>query len=201
MAETSNTHEAPDAGQQAVAAAYAKALLAATEKSGNTAKVLEDFEALVRDVLAKQPRFADALASPRLAIDDKLRMIDSVLGGRVAKELLNFLKVVAKHERLAALQEISRKYRGLFNDAYNRVRVIVTTAEPLTSELRTRVAGAMKSKLGREVDLALEIDPSVLGGMVVRVGDTVYDSSLANRLDRQRQATIKNSIARLQKQA
>jgi F-type H+-transporting ATPase subunit delta len=59
----------------------------------------------------------------------------------------------------------------------------------------------MKAKLGRDVDLALEIDPGVLGGMVVRVGDTVYDSSLRNRLDRQRQVTIKKSIAQLQKQA
>jgi F-type H+-transporting ATPase subunit delta len=198
MAETSTNHEAPDAGQQAIAAAYAKALLATTEKSGGTAVVLADFEALVRDVLAKQARFADALTSPRIAVEDKVRMIDNVFSGRVPKELLNFLKVVAKHERLDALKEISREYRDLYNEKYNRVRVVVTTAEPLTGELHTRVAEAMKAKLGRDIDLAAEVDPNVLGGMVVRVGDTVYDSSLRNRLDRQRQVTIKNSIARLQ---
>lgn len=198
MADTSTNNEAPDAGLQAVAAAYAKALLAATENSGSTAQVLADFESLVREVLNKQPKFTDLLVSPRMAIEEKLALIDKVFGGRVPKELLNFLKVVAKHERLDALKEISRKYRDFFNEKYQRVRVVVTTAEPLTGELRTRVSSAMKAKLGREVDLATEVNPAVLGGMVVRVGDTVYDSSLANRLDRQRQVTIQKSIARLQ---
>lgn len=183
---------------ESVAAAYAKALLATTEKSGSTADVLSDLESLVRDVLDQQPKFAAALASPRLSTEEKLGLIDKVFGGRLSPELLRFVKVVARHERLAALPAISRTYRRLVNDALGRAAVTVITAEPLAADLRSQVTATLEARLGKPIDLTTQTDPSLLGGMVVRVGDTVYDASVAGRLDRQRRGAIKNSARRLQ---
>ena len=75
---------------ESIAATYAKALLATTEKSGETAGVLAELESLARDVLAHQPRFAEALSSPRIGDDEKLGLIDRTLGGRVSPTLLKF---------------------------------------------------------------------------------------------------------------
>lgn len=184
---------------ESIAATYAKALLATTEKSGATAAVLADLESLVGDVLDAQPRFTAALSSPRLATGDKIGLIDRVLGGRVSADLLRFVKVVARHGRFAALPAIAKSFRKQVNDLAGRTEVIVTTAQPLADDLRARLASALEGRLGKQVDLRTEIDRSLIGGMVVRVGDTVYDASLSNRLDRLRQAAIKNTAARLQR--
>lgn len=188
----------PDTGQQAIAAVYAKALLAAAEKSGTAQSLLDELGSLVQDVLKQQPKFAAALASPRIATEEKLGLLDNVFSGRVSPELLRFLKVVARHERLGALAEISREYRKQYNEKHQRVEAVVTTAEPLPDDLRDSVLQSLQAKLGQQVDLVLRTDADLLAGMVVRVGDTVYDASLANRLDRQRRQTIRRSVARLQ---
>ena len=175
----SSSSEVADAGQESVASIYAKALLATTEKSGASASVLQELDAVVNDVLGGQPKFSSALASPRLSVEDKLRMIDNVFGGRVSSELLRFLKVLARHERLGALRDINRAFRRLYNEAHGRVEVSVTTAETLRTEQQSEVKQALQAKLGRQIDLVTHTDPNVLGGIVVRMGDTVYDASLA----------------------
>ncbi|MCA9270552.1 MAG: ATP synthase F1 subunit delta, partial [Planctomycetales bacterium] len=187
-------------GLQAVAAEYAKALLSATEKSGSSTETLEQLESIVHDVVAKQPKFAAALSSPRFALEHKLRLVEQAFGGRVLPELLQFFKVLARHGRLNALRPISRAFRKLYNEAHARVEVVVTTAEPLPSDLRDRLIATLTQKVGKEIDLVQRIDADVLGGMVVRMGDTVYDASLANRLERQRQQALRRSVAHLQQE-
>lgn len=188
-----------DTQHESIAATYAKALLGTTEKSGETANVLGELESLARDVVAGQPRFTKALSSPRLANDQKLALLDRTLGGRVSPTLLKFLKVVARHGRFNAVQQIAKSYRNQVNEKLGRAAVTVTTAQPLDDDLRARVMQAVEARLGKQVDLQTEVDGSLIGGMVVRVGDTVFDASIANRLDRIRKTAIKNTAARLQR--
>ena len=188
-----------DTQQQSIAATYAKALLATTEKSAATDGALDQLQSLVRDVMESQPRFVAALSSPRLATDEKVGLIDRTLGGRVMPTVLNFLKVVARHGRFGMLPAIVRSYRKLVNEKAGRAEVLVRTATPLPDDLRGNVVAALESRLGKQIDLQTEIDPSLIGGMVIRVGDTVFDGSIANRLERLRQTAIKNTAARLQR--
>ena len=189
MAETQN---------ESIAATYAKALLATSEKTGETADVLADLESLVRDVLATQPRFAEALSSPRIGEDEKRALIDRTLGGRVSPTLLKFLKVVAQHQRFNVLPAVAQGFRKQVNELAGRAEVTVTSAQPLDETLRAQVTQAVQQRLGRQVDLRTQVDESLIGGIVVRVGDTVFDGSIANRLDRLRQTAIKNTAARFQ---
>jgi F-type H+-transporting ATPase subunit delta len=188
-----------DTHHESIAATYAKALLATTEKSGGTADVLGDLESLVSDVFAGQSRFTDALSSPRLAVEEKLGLIDRTLGGRISPTLLNFLKVIAQHDRFGALATIAKSYRHQVNDMSGRAEVTVTTAQPLDADLRERVIQTLEARLGKQIDLRSEVDESLIGGIVVRVGDAVFDASVLNRLDRMRQTAIKNTASRLQK--
>ena len=184
---------------ESIGATYAKALLATSEKSGETAGLLSELESLVADVLTQQPRFADALSSPRLSKDEKLSLIDRTLGGRVSPTLLKFLKVVATHGRFNALPAIAESFRHQVNERSGRAAVTVTTAQPLDGDLRGQVEQAVAKRLGKEVDLRTQVDESILGGIIVRVGDTVFDASIANRLDRIRRTAIKNTAAKLQR--
>jgi F-type H+-transporting ATPase subunit delta len=117
-------------------------------------------------------------------------MLDKVLGGRASESLLTFLKVVGNHGRLDCLRQIRREARKYFNDLRNRMEVSVATAQPLTDELRGRIYDTLRASLGRDVELDATVDEALIGGMIVRVGDTVYDSSLRNRLNQMRSQAV-----------
>jgi F-type H+-transporting ATPase subunit delta len=173
-----------DTGQQYLGSVYAKALLGASEKAGNTEEVLEQLESLVSDVLEKLPKLRAALESPRIGWEAKHRLLDQAFEGRMARELLHFLKVVARRERFDCMSAIARAARHQYNLLRGRVRVEVRSASALDDELVQLVSGRLQAALGREIDLVLRVDPDLIGGLVVRVGDTVYDGSVANRLRR-----------------
>src|SRR5262245_46965905 len=97
-----------DPSAQSVAKVYAVALLDAAAKEGGVDGVLEEFGSFVQDVLLPNPTFERVLSSPVTSVDDKVRLIDKVLGGRGSPLFVNFLKVLAKHGRLDLVQGVYR---------------------------------------------------------------------------------------------
>lgn len=196
MPETSEKNAAFDSGQQHLAKVYAKALLGAVIKSGHAERILNELNGVIDDVLAKLPKLETVLTSPRIGVDVKLGMLNRAFGGKVSTELLRFLKVVCEHGRLDCLRAIRNAAWTQFNELAGRVDVQIRTAELMPADLQARVAGHLSAVLGKTVHLHPEVDAAVLGGMVVRVGDTVYDASVANRLNRLREeAFIKTAQA------
>ena len=104
--------------------------------------------------------------------------------------LLNFLKVTARHGRLDCLRQIRAAARELFNQMRGRVEVTVETASAITQQLMGQIEQHLTLALGRQVDLCCNVNPNLLGGLVLRVGDTVYDGSLSQRLERMRGDTL-----------
>jgi F-type H+-transporting ATPase subunit delta len=180
------------------AGVYAKAFLGAAEKSGQAAALIEELESLVRDVLDRFPAWEQVLASSLVKEDEKVAMLDRTLAGRASPTLLNFLKVLARRERLAALRSIARSARALYEELHGRVPVEVRTARPLGAEQQTQLAAALKRLVGREPQMTVETDAGLLGGVVLRVGDTVYDASVSTRLERLRAQMIHRSVHEIQ---
>lgn len=178
-----------DAGLQRVGAVYAKALLGASEKAGQTDATLDELSSLVA-LLDELPDFDEVLRTPRIAYEDKVRLLERVLSGKVSPLLLNFVKVISQHERLDALRAIERAARKLFNQLRKRVEVTVQSAAPISNQLQYTIAAKLKQLLHRDVVLTAEVDPDLLGGLVVRVGDTVYDGSLAGKLKQMQAVTL-----------
>jgi F-type H+-transporting ATPase subunit delta len=194
MAQSSPKKAVIDTARQRVGTVYAKALLGATEKAGQTDIVLAELESLVADVFDQRPDFEEALRTPRIKPEDKVRMLDSVFGGKMSLLLLNFLKVVAQHERLDCVRAIERAARKLFNQLRKRVEVLVESAAPISNQLQYTIASKLKQALGRDVVLTAAVNPDLLGGLVVRVGDTVYDGSLAGKLQQMQAVTLQETI-------
>lgn len=186
-------HASFDSGRQHLGAVYAKALLGATEKLGQTESVLAELESLVADVLDKLPQFDAALCSPRIAQEEKVRILKRAFGGKMSPVLLNFLNVAAQHGRLDCLRAILRAAKTLYNELRGRVEITVQTAYPLSNPVRERIASKLRQMLGHEVVLSTEIEEDLLGGLVVRIGDTVYDGSLANKLKTMRGAALERT--------
>jgi F-type H+-transporting ATPase subunit delta len=104
--------------------------------------------------------------------------------------MLNFLKVVARKGRADCLQPIARAARRMLDESAGRLQAVMTTAHPVDDATKRKVAERFGRVLGKEISLDSRIDPAILGGLVVRVGDTVYDGSLRSQLDRVRRDTV-----------
>ncbi len=170
-----------DTGQQYLGSVYAKALIGAGETAGNTESVLGELDSVV-EVLAQLPALQQTLESPRVPLEVKQRLLDSSFGGKVSAQSLRFLKVAARRGRLDCLPAIARAARQQFNQMRGRVEVHVQSADELDEQAIETVKSMLQERLGREVELQLSVDSELIAGLVVRVGDTVYDGSLANRL-------------------
>jgi F-type H+-transporting ATPase subunit delta len=192
-------HEAhAEVGAQRIAAVYAEAFLGAAEDAGRIAPLLEEFDSFVADVLDQVPGFEKVLASALVSHEEKAALLDRALTAQASREFLNFLKVVSRHGRLDLLREIHRQARALRERKLGQVRVVVTTAAPVQDDLAQRLVGRLRGLVDGEPVLEQVVDPGILGGIVVRVGDTVYDASIATQLKNLRQQMIDRSAHEIQ---
>jgi F-type H+-transporting ATPase subunit delta len=197
MSKSEIPHAAYDRGRQHVATVYAKGLIGAAEKQGLTPLVIEELDSLIDDVLGGLPKFFAALSYPRITAEEKQHMLDQAFAGKMHPLLLNFLKVLARHERLDCLYEIRKSAVSLYNELQGQVEVEVRTAEPLSADLLSQVKQQLTVSLGKHIDLQAQVDAKLMGGMVVRVGDTVYDGSLLNRLEQMRARTLESTTEKI----
>lgn len=173
-----------DSDTQHLGGVYAKALLGVTEKQGISDEVLEQFGSFLFDVMDKLPTLTSLLTSPRVSHEEKVEVMDKAFGGRMHPVLLNFLKVVSRHGRVDCLRAIHAELLKQFNSARGRVEVQVDVAAPMSDEMVAEIKERLQAALQAEVALKTRVNPDVLGGLVIRVGDTVYDGSIANQLRR-----------------
>jgi F-type H+-transporting ATPase subunit delta len=190
------------AGQQ-VAAVYAKALLGATEAAaakspGTTEKTLDEFGSLVTEVLNRHPKFDAILSSGLIEPDAKVGILDRTLAGRVSPLLLNFLKVVAHHGRLGLIRAIHAAAIAALDAMRGQIKVEVRSATPLDAAATERIKNEIKTRHGAEPRLEMREDPALIGGIVLRVGDTVYDGSVATQLARVRTSMIQRNVHEIQ---
>jgi F-type H+-transporting ATPase subunit delta len=187
-----------DVGVEHIAGVYAKALADTTERAGATAAVLEEFDALMTDVLDRFPKLEAVLASALVSPEEKSALLDRLLSGRASAILVNFLKVVARHGRLDCLRAIHLESHACYDKLRNRIPVRLSTATPLDPAALAGIAQGLRAKLGGEPVIQQVVDPSLIGGAVLRVGDTIYDGSVANQLENLRQQMIEKSAHEIQ---
>jgi F-type H+-transporting ATPase subunit delta len=185
-------------GLDTVAQVYASSLLEIAFSKGVPGEVLRDIEEIGR-ILKKEPRVLAFLITPNIKKDAKRQVIDRAFGGRVAEVVQNFLKVVVDKGRAVALPEIIRAFVASYHERQGELVVNVRSAHPLDDDERDRIRAALKKKYaGQWNEFLLEerVDPALLGGLVLRTGDNVYDASLRTRLtaigDRLRASRFKN---------
>jgi len=198
MTNASGDKSGLDIGREPIGEVYAKALIGAMEQLGKTDLVLDELESLVFDVLDKFPNLEAALSSPRIAHDAKAGTLTRVFQSRMSGELLTFLKVLSSHGRLDCLRAIQRAARRLENQMRGRIEVRVTTTAAADAALTQQISQVLRVALDSDIDMASETDPDLIGGMVVRVGDTMYDASVANELSRLRDEAVEKTALEIQ---
>jgi F-type H+-transporting ATPase subunit delta len=173
-----------DIAADSVAKIYAQAIVEAAEAAGCRREVLAELGGLARDVLPKVPEAAAVFSSPKIAIEEKDRIIDRLASGRLRPTTTNALHVLARHGRLGMLAAVVRAAERLADDRDGRKQATFTTAVPLDSAEQARVVGETEKALSATLVPTFVVDPAIIGGLVVRVGDTIYDQSVATGLAR-----------------
>jgi F-type H+-transporting ATPase subunit delta len=166
-----------------VAGRYATALFDLAKEQGGVAPAeasLQQFESM----LASSPDLQSLVASPVISADDQVRALSAVLaksgiGGTAA----NVLQLLARNRRLFVVADVIKNFRMLAANERGEVSAEVTSAVPLTEAQTMALKDTLKSSTGKVVTLATKVDPTLLGGLVVKIGSRMIDSSLKTKLD------------------
>jgi F-type H+-transporting ATPase subunit delta len=183
MAEASQKtrpdHVLEDPSAKAVARMYAQAYL---DAAGATSDALDEFTSFVDEVLQKHPDFDRLLTSEVTGREDKLALIERVVASRATPIFTNFLRVLARHDRLNLLPLILGESWLEFERRSGKRRVTVRSATPLSEAQLSRIKSKISESLAEEPILLPVVDESLIGGLVIQVGDTVHDGSVRTRL-------------------
>src|SRR5262249_6656303 len=161
-----------------VARRYAVALLDAAQSSGAVDPVLDELGEFQRDVLKAYPRLADVFASARVSPAKKDKMLVDILQNRASSVVLRFLRVLNRHERLDRFDAVYREARAIWDERNKRTPVLVRSAVPLGEMQLNALRDRLARLIGATPVLKVSIDPDLIAGLVVQVGDQRYDLSV-----------------------
>ncbi|MBK8248476.1 MAG: F0F1 ATP synthase subunit delta [Gemmatimonadetes bacterium] len=164
-----------------IARNYAEALLALATKAGAT----EGWGSLIgglADAVGSDVRLQNFLAAPQVAATDKKRVIEKAFAGKIPLTMLRFVGKLIDNRRQLLLAEIATQYAALVDAQAGRVHAHVTVARETSDTERAAIAAQLSAKLGKTVVPHLSVNPAILGGLVVKVGDTVMDGSVRTKL-------------------
>jgi F-type H+-transporting ATPase subunit delta len=187
-----------DIGADRIARVYAQAILEAADRRGCRGEVLQELGDIVREVMPRAPRAAAIFASARVSVEDKARLIEKMTAGRMLPTTVHSLHVLARHGRLDLLTAVVVAAERLAAEAEGRRPAVFTTALPLGAEEQARTVAEVERALAATLAPTFTVDPNIIGGLVVRIGDTVYDQSVATSLERLGERLKQRSIHEIQ---
>jgi F-type H+-transporting ATPase subunit delta len=182
-----------------IARVYAEALMQAADRHAQADAMAEALDSLALDVFRADGRIEAFLASPAVPKKAKAAVIKEVFGSRSGQLFANFLLVLNDHGRLGLLRYVRAAYLELLDRRASRVRVQVQSARPLAPDQRQRLQEELHTTLKLEPILKEQVDPELIGGMTVRVGDWLYDASLRTQLEDLRNQILTRSSHEIQR--
>ena len=165
---------------------YAAALLHASIKANELERVEAEIKALA-ELFNRSPQLVKFLSQPLVPFAEKAQRLRLQLEGRISPITLNFLLAVVKHKRVEAFDHIVQTFVDLVREYRGEVTAEVTTAVPLTEEERAMTIQRLQEITGKKVLLSERVDPSIVGGMRIVVGNKLLDLSLKGHLERIRE--------------
>ncbi len=186
-----------DATKEKLAEVYASALLGAIKSQNASYDLIwKEYDAFI-DLCDAYPKFEQILASVIIPVDEKRRMLNKLADGP-SDLFANFLKTLAKRGRFELLREIRVVCRRLDDARKGRVPVKITVAAPIEQSTIANLTESLRQLINGEPEFLVVVDPETIGGIIVRVGDMVYDASIATQLNKVRQDMIDRSAHEIQ---
>lgn len=172
-----------------IAEVYAQSLLDLALARGEAESIDREFSEFAAYIKIDQD-FRAFFTSRVIDAESRRQTLDRIFQGQMSDLLLNTLQVLNAKDRTEAVSEVQRLYHTLFTASEGIVDVYVTSAEPLTEAMKGRLQQMMASRTSKRINLIEQVDPTMLGGLRVRVGDKQIDTSIARQLRRFHQALV-----------
>jgi F-type H+-transporting ATPase subunit delta len=148
-------------------------------KAADGLQQLQGFAALLKD----QPEARIFLENPTMAGERRKRMLKEISGALgFDRRIANFINILADRNRLPVLEEIIQEYQRLLDDRTGIVRARVTAARSLDPAQHRQLTDKLEQMTGKQVQMEIAIDPSLIGGVIAQVGSTIYDGSVRQQL-------------------
>jgi F-type H+-transporting ATPase subunit delta len=166
------------ASDRVLAWRYARALFLAAVEKNEDGRVHQDLDASRRALLDSMP----VLRHPRVSSAEKKKKIEDAVGKKVAPVTLKFLQLLIDKKRFDLLPMVASDLQKLIAEKNSVAKAQVRTARPLSADAQDKLKAKLKNFAGKNIELEIKEDPELIGGVVVRIGDWVLDSSLRGQL-------------------
>ena len=169
---------------QTVARRYASALADVVIERREEREVQGEVQSWAT-MIATNPQLKEVFANPTIVYDHKRVVLEELLARtRVCETTASFLRVLLKNQRLAQLPEIAERFSQVLDERGGVVAAEITTARPIPEELKRALYDTLASATGRTVRLTFATDEAIIGGLVARIGSTIFDGSVESNLER-----------------
>ena len=169
---------------QTVARRYAAALADVAIERREEREVQNELEQW-SSMIEANPQLKEVLANPTVAYDQKRTVIEELISRtRVRETTASFIRVLLKNQRLSQLREVVVRFGQVLDERGGVVAANVTTARPIPEELKNTLHETLAATTGQKVRLSFTTDESIIGGMVARIGSTIFDGSVQSHLER-----------------
>jgi F-type H+-transporting ATPase subunit delta len=172
-----------------IARTYARALLKVANDRGQADVLGDELQSMLRDLLDARPGAERFLNDPTWSRERKDEVLQKAFGSTASPLFLDFVRLLNQKGRLGLLRLIAVAYRSFRNKEANRVPVLIDSAAPLTQAQQDDVANTLAAVSGKTPVVIVRLVPELIGGMIVRVGDKVFDTSIRTKLQ-----TLKNQL-------
>ena len=167
---------------QTIARRYAAALADVVLERGEANLIQQELQQWSQLILGNE-NLQEVFRNPTIALDNKRAVLKQLIDRTKPQQTTaNFLKVLLHNQRLAELPEINRKFAEILDQRAGMVAATVTTARPVPQEIQARLSEKLVSVTNKKVRLNFEQDPELIGGLVTRIGSTIYDGSVRSQL-------------------
>lgn len=174
---------------------YSTALFELCNEQDCLGPVFDELGEIERLVFSDENKeYAQFLSSPLISAEDKTRSLDAVFGGKISPLTLDFMCLIAEKGRFSYLPLVYEDFRAKYNEQMNILEVTAVTAQPMSAGLSAKLKAKLEKVSGKTVVLTEKTDKSILGGIVLKYGNTEINSSVKSKLDKLR-AQIDNVIA------
>ena len=172
---------------------YARSLVDLAQEKNLLDKVNADME-LVQNTIAESRDLELMLSSPVVKSDKKGEVLKAIFGGKVDDLSMSFIQLITKNGRERLLSGIAKAVVAQYQELKGIVVAEITSAIQLTEDIKTKIIAKIKAELNKEIIVDEKVDPSIIGGLIVRVGDRQYDASIANKLNQLRKEFNKTAV-------
>lgn len=167
-------------GELTIGKRYAKALFELAKEKDQLDQVEAELKAVIQ--MFADRKTSDFFLHPSISVQQKLEVLNKALSGKISDTLLDTLQLLVERRRESAIGAVSSMYTKLVDAYRGRATAIVYTPIPLSEQEHRQVAEFFSKETGKEIRVINEINKELLGGMQVRIGDRLYDSSLSSKL-------------------